>query len=84
MTQHAFSGCTHWRATGLKPRQIPVLGLHIRIPPEHEVRAKSSFTKIPRSLHTLARDPRLCLTPLENWAEEEASLPHWTGKRERE
>ena len=75
---HAFNGCTHWR-NGLKPNRLPVLGLHIRIPPEHEVQEKSVFTDIPRSLHKLARDLRLCLTALQNWTEEEADLPHWTG-----
>lgn len=79
MTHHAFNGCTHWRAS-LKPHQIPVLGLQIRVPPEHEVREKAVFTAVPRSLHALVRDPRLCLTALENWIEEEACLPHWTGE----
>lgn len=76
---HAFNGCTHWR-NGLKPNQLPVLGMRIRIQAEHELLAKSDFTAIPESLHTLARDPRLCLTALEDWnPEEEENRPHWTG-----
>ena len=64
----------------MKKNQLPAMGMSIRILAEHEMLPKSDFRPIPESLHTLARDPRLCLTALEDWTpEKEENRPHWTG-----
>ena len=61
------------------PKKIFIQKLSLRIPFRDGLTDKVVFNEFPASLHTLVRDPRLCLTPLDNWNLPEASRPHWTG-----